>query len=169
MADKVLTMSGAPVATTPTAAPSTSLAMGWSWKHILAVVGGSFAIAGGGTLAFLGFKRDKMVYKWGGLILVGAGLATIGVAWWLAHMAKAGMSSVLLGGKMPADNPRVLPRRPDKNDLVALVDGRRALVTEFSTSLDGSRSYGLRIVQDGRITMEQVRLKDEHVAGVVAS
>ena len=164
---KILTMSGAEGAVTP--APTSSLPMGWSWKHILAVVGGSFAIAGGGTLAVLGFTRSKTAWKWGGLVLVGAGVVTIGVAWWMAHMNQQGMASVLLGGRMPADNPRVLPRAPEKHDLVALVDGRQARVNEFTKSLDGSRSYNVRFVENGTLTAQDEWIKDVQVAGVVAT
>jgi hypothetical protein len=167
---KVISMAGATnVATTPSPGPA-SLISGWKWQHILAVVGGSFAIAGGGTIAFLGFRKSKTSWKVGGLILLGAGVLTIGVAWYMAYLRGKATEGVLLGGgKMPADNPRLLPRKPDKNDLVALVDGRMARVTEFSTSLDGSRSYGLRIVEDGTLTLEQVRMKDVQIAGVVAA
>lgn len=174
--DKVLSIAGAPMGeTTPAPAvdPAKALApvvASWTWRHIVAVVGGSFAVVGGGGLAYYGWTRGKKVYKWGGLILVGAGVVTIGIAILLAHLRKQGITAGLITagyGTTPADAYVDPNRVAERGDLVALVDGRRGKVNAISTSLDGTKTYDLRLVDRGSLTIAGTYVHREEIAGVI--
>lgn len=178
MADKVLTMAGAnlgEVTATPAVDPAKALepvVAGWTWRHIVAVVGGSFAIVGGGSLAYYGWTRDRKGYKWGGLILAGAGVVTIGVAILLAYLRKQAIAKGLVTagyGTTPADSYVDPDRVAARGDLVALVDGRRGKVNAIRTSLDGSQTYDLRLVDQGYLTPDEVFVKGEQLAGVIVA
>ena len=173
MSDKVMTMSGAELPAGPTATPTpsiSSVASGWTWKHVLAVVLGSFAIAGGGYMTWKGWSKDKKTQKWGGIALAGAGAVTIGVAVLLAHLRFKEFEGALLGRGNGAADVFVDPNRvAARGDLVALVDGRRAKVNALATSLDGSRSYDLRVVENGIVAHAPTWVRDEQLAGVIVS
>lgn len=156
-------------ATEPTPA-LTNVVSGWTWKHIVTVVGGSFAVVGGGALAYYGWTRDRKGYKWGGLVLAGAGVIAVGIAIALAYIRSNAIAKGLITagyGTTPADAYVDPNRVAERGDLVALVDGRRAKVNSISTSLDGTQTYDLRIVDRGTLTLEGAYAKRHEIAGVI--
>lgn len=176
---KALSMSGSPLGETAAPAgaaqPATtdpakvaSVFGGFNWKHVLAVVGGSFALAGGGTLAYLGWTRDRKVWKWGGLALAGTGLITIVVACIMAYTRSKALGAAIMG-RGDYDQYVDPNRVAERGDVVALVDGRMARVNALTTSLDGSHSFDLRMIENGAQTQEQLWVKDQQLAGVVVA
>ena len=144
---KVMTIQGADPIAVPASSP-------WNWRHIVGVIGGTLAVAGGTTWAIMGHTRKHQWWVYAGIGTAVAGAGAICVSVWMARVRER----ALLGGRQ-ADT-HLQPPKPQMlspGARVQLTDGSTATIRGVDIGIDGSRTYqaDVRYI-DGEVIQEDV-------------